>query len=56
MRKPPSRIKIWEAKRVYRKAIKDYKKNRISKEEVKDILYPYRYELKELGLPIRIRE
>jgi hypothetical protein len=48
--------KLREAQRIYTKNFKAFKQGKISKEEMKEALRPYKYELRELGYPIRIQE
>jgi hypothetical protein len=43
----------WEA---YTTNVKKFKKGKISKEELKETLRPYKYELRELGFPVKIKD
>lgn len=45
-----------EAARVYEKSMKAFSQGKITKEELKDRLRPYKYDLKDLGYPVTIKE
>jgi hypothetical protein len=57
-RKPEPEIKrrLKEAQRVYERSFKEFCRGKISKEELKEKLRPYKEELKELGYPIKVKE
>ncbi|MGA1872656.1 MAG: hypothetical protein ACMUHY_03200 [Thermoplasmatota archaeon] len=48
--------KLKEAKKVYEKNFKAFSQGKITKDELKDKLRPYKYELKELGYPVKIKD
>ncbi|MFW3146193.1 MAG: hypothetical protein ACMUIE_05225 [Thermoplasmatota archaeon] len=45
-----------EAAKVYEKSMKAFSQGKLSKEELKDRLRPYKYELKDLGYPVTIKD
>lgn len=45
-----------EAKTVYEKSLKAFNNGEISKDQLKERLRPYKYELKELGYPVKIKD
>lgn len=48
--------RLKEASALYEKSLKAFKRGDITKDELKDRLRPYKYELKELGYPVRIKD
>ena len=48
--------RLKEADDAYKKYVKAFKNGKISKDELKDKLRPYRFELKELGYNVKIKE
>ncbi|MFO8051308.1 MAG: hypothetical protein R6V01_06375 [Thermoplasmatota archaeon] len=48
--------RLKEAEKTYGKSMKAFKQGKMSKEELKDTLRPYKYELKELGYPVKIKD
>jgi hypothetical protein len=48
--------RLKEAQKTYNKFFKAFKQGKISKDELKERLRPYKYELKELGYPVKIKD
>lgn len=48
--------RLKEASSLYEKSLKAFQKGDITKEELKERLRPYKYELKELGYPVKIKD
>lgn len=48
--------RLKEAKRTYNKYFKAFKQGKVTKDELKEKLRPYKYELKELGYPVKIKD
>ena len=48
--------RLKEAENTYSKSMKAFKQGKISKEDLKDKLRPYKHELKELGYPVKIKD
>lgn len=48
--------RLKEASSLYEKSLKAFQKGEITKEELKERLRPYKYELKELGYPVKIKD
>ena len=48
--------KLKEAQKTYNKFFKAFKQGKITKDELKEKLRPYKYELKELGYPVKIKD
>ncbi len=48
--------RLKEARSLYEKSLKAFQKGDITKEELKERLRPYKYELKELGYPVKIKD
>lgn len=48
--------RLKEAQRTYNKFFKAFKQGKITKDELKEKLRPYKYELKELGYPVKIKD
>ncbi|MGA1819869.1 MAG: hypothetical protein ACMUHU_02550, partial [Thermoplasmatota archaeon] len=44
--------RLKEAKKVYEKNLKAFSQGKITKDELKEKLRPYKFELKELGYPV----
>jgi hypothetical protein len=45
-----------EAQKTYTKYLKAFQQGKITKDELKEKLRPYKYELKELGFPVKIKD
>ncbi len=48
--------KLKEAQKIYTKSFKAFKQGKITKDELKERLRPYKYELRELGYPVKIKD
>lgn len=48
--------RLKEAEKTYSKSMKAFQQGKISKDELKERLRPYKYELKELGYPVKIKD
>ena len=48
--------RLKEARRTYERSFKAFKQGRMDKDELKEKLRPYKYELKELGYPVKIKD
>jgi hypothetical protein len=48
--------RLKEAQKTYNKFFKAFKQGKITKDELKEKLRPYKYELKELGYPVKIKD
>ena len=48
--------RLKEARRIYERSFKAFKQGKIDKDELKEKLRPYKYELKELGYPVKIKD
>ncbi|MBN1390197.1 MAG: hypothetical protein JXA22_06105 [Candidatus Thermoplasmatota archaeon] len=48
--------RLKEADRVYKKFFKAFQQGKVTKEELREKLRPYKFELKELGYPVKIRD
>ncbi|MCU0799513.1 MAG: hypothetical protein MUC62_07565 [Candidatus Thermoplasmatota archaeon] len=48
--------RLKEASSLYEKSLKAFQKGDITKEELKERLRPYKYELRELGYPVKIKD
>jgi hypothetical protein len=48
--------RLKEAKKIYTKSLKAFQQGKITKDELKEKLRPYKYELKELGFPVKIKD
>lgn len=48
--------RLKEADKVYKKYFKAFTQGKVTKDELREKLRPYKFELKELGYPVKIRE
>lgn len=48
--------RLKEAQKVYDRNIKAFSQGKITKDELKEKLRPYKFELKELGYPVKIKD
>jgi hypothetical protein len=48
--------RLKEAQKTYTKYLKAFQQGKITKDELKEKLRPYKYELKELGFPVKIKD
>lgn len=48
--------RLKEAQKTYNKYFKAFKQGKITKDELKERLRPYKFELKELGYPVKIKD
>ncbi|MBN1540035.1 MAG: hypothetical protein JW939_07810 [Candidatus Thermoplasmatota archaeon] len=50
------RKRLKEADKVYKKYFKAFKQGKVTKDELRERLRPYKFELKELGYPVKIKD
>jgi len=53
---PDHKKRLKEAKKLYERSMKEFKAGKITKDALKDRLRPYKFELRDLGYPVTIKE